>query len=189
MSDGGRERASIGVEVWKSSQKWSVQRSAVRSIAWLDLFALASPTLTTPREMNGNCEFQSAMNLVGVFQIALYSRSKNPAKDTNLGASRRGVVGHYLQFEANGLKVANAVLDTRKSATYVGRSNTSDWGFTLRVRYAADDVQQGLLDEQPQIDGRKRRCGVGHRSNENKISHRWRERAWRRDVRLKSWES
>src|SRR5438477_3547196 len=27
MSDGGGERASLGVEVWKSSQKWSVQRS------------------------------------------------------------------------------------------------------------------------------------------------------------------
>jgi hypothetical protein len=38
MSDGGRERPSRGVEVWKSSQKWSVQRSAVRSIAWLDAF-------------------------------------------------------------------------------------------------------------------------------------------------------
>ena len=37
MSDGGRERASLGVKVWKSSQKWSVQRSAVRSIAWLGL--------------------------------------------------------------------------------------------------------------------------------------------------------
>jgi hypothetical protein len=36
MSDGGRGRASLGVEVWKSSQKWSIQRSAVRSIAWLD---------------------------------------------------------------------------------------------------------------------------------------------------------
>jgi hypothetical protein len=36
MSDGGRDRASLGVEVWKSSQKWSLQRSAVRSIAWLD---------------------------------------------------------------------------------------------------------------------------------------------------------
>jgi hypothetical protein len=36
MSDGGRGRASLGVKVWKSSQKWSVQRSAVRSIAWLD---------------------------------------------------------------------------------------------------------------------------------------------------------
>ena len=35
MSDGGRDRESLGVEVWKSSQKWSVQRSAVRSIAWL----------------------------------------------------------------------------------------------------------------------------------------------------------
>jgi hypothetical protein len=35
MSDGGRRRASLAVKVWKSSQKWSVQRSAVRSIAWL----------------------------------------------------------------------------------------------------------------------------------------------------------
>ena len=35
MSDGGRERASVGVRMWKSSQKWSVQRSAVRSVAWL----------------------------------------------------------------------------------------------------------------------------------------------------------
>ena len=34
MSDGGRERASLGVEVWKSFQNWSAQRSAVRSIAW-----------------------------------------------------------------------------------------------------------------------------------------------------------
>jgi hypothetical protein len=37
MSDGGRGRASLEVEVWKSFQKWSVQRSAVRSIAWLGL--------------------------------------------------------------------------------------------------------------------------------------------------------
>src|SRR5262245_23741289 len=35
MSDDRRRRASLGVKVWKSSQKWSVQRSAVRSIAWL----------------------------------------------------------------------------------------------------------------------------------------------------------
>ena len=35
MSDGGRGRASLGVEVWRSSQKWSVQRSVVRSIDWL----------------------------------------------------------------------------------------------------------------------------------------------------------
>jgi hypothetical protein len=37
MSDGGRDRLSLGVNLWKSSQKSSVQRSAVRSIAWLDL--------------------------------------------------------------------------------------------------------------------------------------------------------
>src|SRR5437016_12241929 len=38
MSDGARGRASLGVKVWRSSQKWSVQRSTVRSIAWLGLF-------------------------------------------------------------------------------------------------------------------------------------------------------
>src|SRR6059058_647767 len=37
MSDGGRGRALLGVKVWKSSQKCSVRRSAVRSIAWLGL--------------------------------------------------------------------------------------------------------------------------------------------------------
>ena len=36
-SDGGRGRASLGLKVWKSSQKWRVQRSAVRSIEWLGL--------------------------------------------------------------------------------------------------------------------------------------------------------
>ena len=35
MSDGGRERASLGVEVWKSSSNVNAQRSVVRSIAWL----------------------------------------------------------------------------------------------------------------------------------------------------------
>ena len=36
MSDGGRGRASLGVEGWKSSQNVDAERSAVRSIAWLD---------------------------------------------------------------------------------------------------------------------------------------------------------
>jgi hypothetical protein len=45
MSDDGRERALLGVGVWKSSQKWSVQRSAVRSIAWLGFIGLLSEQL------------------------------------------------------------------------------------------------------------------------------------------------
>src|SRR6266480_414753 len=36
MSDGGRDRASVGMKVWKSSQERSVRRSAVRSMGWLD---------------------------------------------------------------------------------------------------------------------------------------------------------
>jgi hypothetical protein len=35
MSDGGRERVSLGLDLWKSSRMWSAQRAAVRSIAWL----------------------------------------------------------------------------------------------------------------------------------------------------------
>src|SRR5438046_3067989 len=35
MSDGGRWRASLELEMSTSSQKWSERRSAVRSIAWL----------------------------------------------------------------------------------------------------------------------------------------------------------
>jgi hypothetical protein len=37
MSDGGRDRPSLGVEGWKSPQDQCVQRSAVRSIDRLDL--------------------------------------------------------------------------------------------------------------------------------------------------------
>ncbi len=35
MRDGGRDRASLGADLWNSSQKWSVRQSAVRSIVWL----------------------------------------------------------------------------------------------------------------------------------------------------------
>jgi len=44
MSDGGRGRVSLGLEMWKSFQKWSAQRSAVRSIAWVDLGVVDSIT-------------------------------------------------------------------------------------------------------------------------------------------------
>ena len=52
MSDGGRERASLGGKVWKSSQKWSVRRSAVRSIAWLDVLCAVKsrPNILRPLE-------------------------------------------------------------------------------------------------------------------------------------------
>src|SRR5437762_12034778 len=40
MSEGGRGRASLGVELWKSSQNVDAERSAVRSIVWLGLGGL-----------------------------------------------------------------------------------------------------------------------------------------------------
>ena len=73
MSDGGRGRASLGVEVWKSSQKWSAQRSAVRSIAWLGLCHVrSSPALhqkncvalefTTTREFKFSVQLHKLVN-------------------------------------------------------------------------------------------------------------------------------
>src|SRR5260370_40327626 len=52
MSDGGRDSASFGLGVWESSQKWSVQRSAVRSIAWLDVLCAVKsrPNILRPLE-------------------------------------------------------------------------------------------------------------------------------------------
>src|SRR4051812_17580835 len=50
MSDGGRERTSIGVEVWRSSQEWGAQRSAVRSIASLGLWRFIRNFLLRPNK-------------------------------------------------------------------------------------------------------------------------------------------
>jgi hypothetical protein len=53
MSDGGRDRASLAVGMWKSSQKWNVQRSAVRSIAWLDDWRDNTSSLLFPNSIQG----------------------------------------------------------------------------------------------------------------------------------------
>jgi len=54
MSDGGRERASLAVEAWKSFQEWSVPRSAVRSIGWLD--AEGGITIKVEQKCSGKSE-------------------------------------------------------------------------------------------------------------------------------------
>ena len=62
MSDGGRERVSLGVNMWKSYQKWSVRRSAVRSIAWLDVIVsyrlrqARSPRVSPPLRHPAQCD-------------------------------------------------------------------------------------------------------------------------------------
>src|SRR5262252_3739769 len=52
MSDDGQGRVSLGGEMWKSSQKWSVRRSAVRFIAWLDVLCAVKsrPNILRPLE-------------------------------------------------------------------------------------------------------------------------------------------
>src|SRR5947209_19893885 len=54
MSDGGRGRASLGVKVWKSSQKWNAQRSGVRSIAWLDAWRGIVSALEEPCDQDSD---------------------------------------------------------------------------------------------------------------------------------------
>ena len=72
MSDGGRGRVSLGVEVWKSSQKWRVQRSAVRSIAWLDRW----------REFRGNFRTCESVNCEASQDSADGdANTRNPSKD------------------------------------------------------------------------------------------------------------
>src|SRR2546423_68976 len=63
MSDGGRGRAPLGGEMWKSSQKGSVRRSAVRSIARLDVLCAMNQGLTS-------CDLWSAS-----LSSAMYCRS------------------------------------------------------------------------------------------------------------------
>src|ERR1051326_8625266 len=58
VSDGGRAGSSLGVELSKSSQKLSVQRSAVRSIAWLGLNGVTTRQSQTNKK-NGTDERQN----------------------------------------------------------------------------------------------------------------------------------
>lgn len=46
-SDGGRDRASLAVEVWKSSQKWNGQRSAVAHLVLVRSMAVCPRTFRT----------------------------------------------------------------------------------------------------------------------------------------------
>ena len=72
MSDGGRERASLGMNGWKSSQKWRVQRSAVRSIAWLDAFNLSDPPHAVSEVRNWNAmllDSEPPINLARIIDV------------------------------------------------------------------------------------------------------------------------
>ena len=93
MSDGGRKRASLEVEVWKSSQKWNAQRSAVRSIAWLD----GSCGIRWRQVVAGFIDFTGlAINndfylRAGIVSLEANSASLDPAK-------RHGIDGHRLEI-------------------------------------------------------------------------------------------
>ena len=68
MSDGGRERASPGVKVWKSSQSVDAARFAVRSIAWLGLLLL---TELMPLLGQSRVGFKASIEIAGELLLCL----------------------------------------------------------------------------------------------------------------------
>ena len=99
MSDGWRERASLGVEVWKSSQKWRARRPAVRSIAWLDEDHTCKNKAATNDAIKTGKPMQRASN------ERSFCASTNEACQTpsasRCDARRYGGMHHTMQFERN----------------------------------------------------------------------------------------
>jgi hypothetical protein len=178
MSDGGRERASVGVGMWKSSQKWSVQRSAVRSIAWLDCLRMAPPCDTVIRETRyDEGDTTSSCHRIR-HQHAWLQKVTNNADSQKYDAQR-------IENESS-----------HAGSLDVFTENQFDSALTLRQRLCARARTSCSLRRWNSIAaGAKsttaistnRRCilivgGAFHggfrRSNETELSHRWRRRAW-----------
>ncbi len=173
MSDDGRERASLGVGMLKSSQEWSVQRSAVRSIAWLGLFWLHRKT---------NWLRLTAWNTNRNIAASIY-RPEGPPEHTMLleefcgrGHRARGVCP-----TATGT-LNQHVTRHRNIRSCIGQN--SDDSSKGRIR-DSQGVPGGIVEVEDQARratrqkqcGQKQKWGVAHRPNENKMSDGGRERA------------
>ncbi len=89
MSDGGRGRVSLAVEMWKSSQEWRAQRSAVRSIAWLDGSGAqnASHQALTPTR-----RLAATMSGIQGSSYETYFRNGRKWRHPNLEMTRVGII-------------------------------------------------------------------------------------------------
>jgi hypothetical protein len=83
MSDGGRERALPEVRMWKSSQNWSEQRSAVRSIAWLDarITITLRARVAVCQALAPTCRLGTLESAFGKFAWGMVSHSERAATE------------------------------------------------------------------------------------------------------------
>jgi hypothetical protein len=95
MSDGGLNRASLRMELWKSSQKRSLQRSAARSIAWLDLLAsitLRRKSLKLSPLLRHLVRYDTAPELHRMSRHVLRAGASPPTNPRDVDRSSRGTV-------------------------------------------------------------------------------------------------
>ena len=142
MSDAGRRRASRGVKVWKSSQKLSVRRSAVRSIAWLDEDHTCKNKAATKDAIRTGKPMQRASN------ERSFCASTNEACQTpsasRCDARRYGGMHQTMQFERNmptGMAANNGATKKMMGASPVAREcktveNETAWCGMTRLRTA-----------------------------------------------------
>ena len=136
MSGGGRERASLAVEVWKSSQNMDTGRSGVRSIAWLGLSQDNNPGDEETKRRNDDVHTDARPKHERVLPSKIENtsmRCKNdavtnakgdmdqgqrPGDDKRKGADSRCVIGdgccseQWRYFECESSSHENAVHET-----------------------------------------------------------------------------
>ncbi len=127
MSDGGRGRAPLGVFAWKSSQKWSAQRSAVRSIAWLggwgefmcdvlnrfsDNEALEPDGRTdVPSSVTVRLELRLIASAVVAVPVRHATTSRRPMQDVLPVLVENLRKGHLVDAENDGTAAVNEVIN------------------------------------------------------------------------------
>ena len=169
MSDGGRNRASLGVKVWKSSQKLIAQRSAVRSIEWLGIFMFQLGT-------RGKSLLQHANNEVNdPYSDKTVDRNQQAEKGI-LGIQDARIVEQRTRW------ICQWHRETDAEPTYGRQTRRSLGVTTLEQGHAHAQAPEGGAKRQRGMHGDERtkasraewRC---HRPNEKKMSDGHRGRA------------
>ena len=194
MSDGGRGRASLGVEVWKSSQKWRAQRSDVRSIAWLDVLGLFS---TAQTESDGYANpSRSTMGEAPLTQSLLrrklehwIPRTPNDLDFADCAIGPETHFEHHTAFHALPscfIRVIRACeieqVERNGKTGHRNRLNRRvivpiNSAITYEKRRQCDDRARRACSARCKQRGKQHNCDARHTSNENKMSDGWRESA------------
>ena len=173
MSDGGRGRASLGMGVWKSSQKWRVQRSAVRSIAWLGRSASDAPIIN---DKSSTWLAEPSVNR-GV-ATATFVAERKPIScrhekwriRTDVARELPAAAPPRLLLKPRPLGPKTRILVLHVSA----QCGLSDLRHTDKRSYGPCDQVRYGCDEKTASPRRRR---VSHGPNEKEVSYRHRQRA------------